>query len=226
MLWLQGDYALAAKPHLPATCRETIVPKSCLSDRFQWLPGVVRLKISAALILGLNLSANAIETVTARCEHGTSVEAAIEACSTIVNTDKDHHRLAIAHFNRAGWHLKKDEVDLAASDLSEAIRFEPDFAAALTERGLVEERLNNLRSARAGFAAVLKLPQTNNSSEWAHAKARERLAATEAAVRGVANPTPTAATPNARASASDFWRRPLAQVLQECNAKPAPGRSL
>jgi tetratricopeptide (TPR) repeat protein len=171
--------------------------------------------------LALSLSANAIETVTARCEHATSVEAAIEACSSIINTDKDRHRLAIAHFNRAGWHLKKDEVDLAASDLSEAIRFEPDFAAALTERGLVEERLNDLRRARADFTAVLKLPQTDSTSVWAHAKARERLAATEATAHAVANPNPTAATPSAGAPASDFWRRPLAQVLQECNAKPA-----
>ena len=105
--------------------------------------------------------------------------------------------------------------------LSEAIRFEPDFAAALTERGLVEERLNDLRRARADFTAVLKLPQTDSTSVWAHAKARERLAATEAAARAVANPNPTAATPSAGAPASDFWRRPLAQVLQECNAKPA-----
>ena len=150
------------------------------------LTRVLRLQVSAGLLLALNLSANAIETVTTRCENATSVEAAIEACSSIINTDKDRHRLAIAHFNRAGWHLKRDEVDLAASDLSEAIRFEPDFAAALTERGLVEERLNDLRRARADFTAVQKLPQTNSTSVWAHAKARERLAATEAAAHAVA----------------------------------------
>ena len=194
---------------------------SYTSGGSQWLVRVICLQVSAGLLLALSLSANAIETVTARCEHATSVEAAIEACSSIINTDKDRHRLAIAHYNRAGWRLKKDEVDLAASDLSEAIRFEPDFAAALTERGLVEERLNDLRRARADFTAVLKLPQTDSTSVWAHAKARERLAATEAAARAVANPNPTAATPSAGAPASDFWRRPLAQVLQECNAKPA-----
>ena len=194
---------------------------SYVSGGSQWLVRVMCLQVSAGLLLALSLSANAIETVTARCEHATSVEAAIEACSSIINTDKDRHRLAIAHFNRAGWHLKKDEVDLAASDLSEAIRFEPDFAAALTERGLVEERLNDLRRARADFTAVLKLPQTDSTSVWAHAKARERLAATEATAHAVANPNPTAATPSAGAPASDFWRRPLAQVLQECNAKPA-----
>ena len=195
--------------------------KSYVSVGFQWLTRILRLQVSAGLLLALNLSANAIETVTTRCEHATSVEAAIEACSSIINTDKDRHRLAIAHFNRAGWHLKRDEVDLAASDLSEAIRFEPDFAAALTERGLVEERLNDPRRARADFTAVLKLPQTDSTSVWAHAKARERLAATETAAHAVANPNPTAATPSPGAPASDFWRRPLAQVLQECNAKPA-----
>ena len=89
---------------------------SYTSGGSQWLVRVICLQVSAGLLLALSLSANAIETVTARCEHATSVEAAIEACSSIINTDKDRHRLAIAHYNRAGWRLKKDEVDLAASD--------------------------------------------------------------------------------------------------------------
>jgi tetratricopeptide (TPR) repeat protein len=102
-------------------------------------------------LLALNLSANAVETASALCEHATNVDAAIEACSSIIQTDKDRHRLALAYFNRAGWHLKKDDVNRAASDLSEAIRFAPDFAAALTKRGLLEGRLNDLRSTRADF---------------------------------------------------------------------------
>ena len=187
----------------------------------QWLSRILRLQLSAGLLLALNLSANAVETASALCEHATNVDAAIEACSSIIQTDKDRHRLALAYFNRAGWHLKKDDVNRAASDLSEAIRFEPDFAAALTKRGLLEERLNDLRSARADFAAVLKLPTTNSLSVWAHAMARERLAATEAAAKSAATSNPAAAAPNRVAAASDFWRRPLAQVLQECNAKPS-----
>ena len=121
-----------------------------------------------------------------------------------------------------------------ASDLSEAIGLEPDFAAALTKRGLLEERRNDLRSARADFAAVLKLPTTNSLSAWAHAMARERLAATQAAAAksaAASNPATEAAAaksgaasnPASKASdraTSEFWRRPLAQVLQECNAKP------
>jgi hypothetical protein len=120
--------------------------------------------------------------------------------------------------------LKKDEISRAAADLSEAIGLEPDFAAALTKRGLLEERLNDLKSARADFAAVLKLPTTNNLSVWAHAMARERLAATEAAAAKAAAAPAANSTPKASsrgAVASEFWRRPLAQVLQECNAKPS-----
>jgi tetratricopeptide (TPR) repeat protein len=181
-------------------------------------------RIAAGILLGLHLSANAVESAADRCERASSLEAAIEACSSVIKTDKDRHRVAMAYFSRSGWYLKKDDVSRAASDLSEAIGLEPDFTAALTKRGLLEERLNDLKSARADFAAVLKLPTTNNLSVWAHAMARERLAATEAAASRLAaapavNPAPKA--PSRGAAASDFWRRPLAQVLQECNAKPS-----
>ena len=89
----------------------------------------------------------------------------------------------------------------------------------MTKRGLLEERRTDLRSARADFAGVLKLPTTNSLSAWAHAMARERLAATEAAAAksaAASNPAPKASD---RAT-SEFWRRPLTQVLQECDAKP------
>ncbi len=196
------------------------MPNLQLSVGSQWLAYTSRLLISAGLLVAFNLTAGAVETAKDRCEHATNVDAAIEACSSLIQTDTDHHRLAMAYFNRAGWHLKKDEVDRAAADLSQAIRFEPDFAAALTKRGLVEERLNDLRGARTDFAAALKLPETNSLSVWAHAMARERLAATEAAAKaaGVTNAPPPSPTTTA---ATDFWRRPLAQALQECNAKPS-----
>src|SRR5437762_1961025 len=168
--------------------------KSFVSMESQWLARILRLQVSAGLLLALNLSANAVETARERCERAANVEAAIEACSSVIQTDNDHHRLAMAYFNRAGWYLKKDDVNRAASDLSEAIGLEPDFAAALTKRGLLGERRNDLRSARADFAAVLKLPPRSDSlSAWAHAMARERLAATEAAAAKLAatsNPAP------------------------------------
>jgi len=160
--------------------------KSFVSMESQLLARILRLQVSAGLLLALNLSANAVETARERCERAANVEAAIEACSSVIQTDNDHHRLAMAYFNRAGWYLKKDDVNRAASDLSEAIGLEPDFAAALTKRGLLEERRNDLRSARADFAAVLKLPTTNSLSAWAHAMARERLAATDAAAKSAA----------------------------------------
>ena len=198
------------------------MPNSYLSIGSHWLAHVPRLLlISAGLLLTSELSAAPVETAKERCEHATSVDAAIEACSSIIQTDADHHRLAMAYFNRAGWHLKKDEVDRAAADLSQAVRFEPDFAAALTKRGLVEERLNDLRGARSDFAAALKLPETNSLSVWAHAMARERLAATEAAAKAAGVTNAPAAPSNPAAAAAEFWHRPLAQALQECNAKPS-----
>jgi hypothetical protein len=85
----------------------------------------------------------------------------------------------------------------------------------------VEEHLNDLRSARADFAAVLKLPTTNSLSVWAHAMARERLAATEAAAKSAATSNPAAAALNRVAAASDFWRRPQ---IRMCRI-PASGSS-
>src|SRR4029077_140128 len=101
----------------------------------------------------------------------------------------------MAHFGRAGWYLKKDDVDRAASDFSEAIGLEPDFAAALTKRGLIEERRSDLGSARADFAAVWKLPTPNAWRPGAHATPRERVAAQEVPAAKwavVSNPAPKA----------------------------------
>jgi tetratricopeptide (TPR) repeat protein len=171
-------------------------------------------------LLVRSLSTSAAETPWQRCERATNVDAAIEACSSVIQTDNDRHRLAMAYFGRAGWYLKKDDVDRAASDFSEAIGLEPDFAAALTKRGLIEERRNDLASARADFAAVLKLPTTNGLSAWAHAMARERLAATEAAAAKSAAISNPARKDSDRAT-SEFWRRSLTQALQACSAKPS-----
>src|SRR5690242_9439438 len=183
---------------------------------FAWVP-------LAGPLLVLGVSAAAADTLWERCERAANVDAGIEACSSVIQTDKDRHRVATAYYIRAGWYLKKDDVNRTASDLSEAIGLEPNFAAALTKRGLVEERLNDLRSARADFASVLKLPTTDNLSAWAHAMARERLAATEAAAAkaaAVSNPPKASDHASSDLATSEFWRRPLAQTLQECNLKP------
>ena len=38
----------------------------------QWLSRILRLQVSAGLLLALNLSANAVETASALCEHATN----------------------------------------------------------------------------------------------------------------------------------------------------------
>ena len=178
------------------------------------------LPVSAVLMLAPTLPANAIEVGKAQCGSSTAnPDAAIASCSSIIQTEQDHHRLATAYFNRAGWHLKKNDVDRALADLTDAINFEPGFAAALTRRGLLyEERYRDVRSARADFSAVLKLPETNALSGWAHTMARERLAATE--------PTLATSTPSSGAAASDSSQPSLAAALEECNAKPPVAISL
>jgi hypothetical protein len=76
-------------------------------------------------------------------------------------------------------------------------------------------------STRLDFAAVLKLPTTNSLSAWAHAMARERLAATEAAAAKSAAASSPAPKASDRAT-SEFWRRPLAQVPPRMQREATP----
>jgi hypothetical protein len=52
----------------------------------QWLARLASLIVAAELLLALHLSANAIESANDRCDHAAST--AIEACSSIIQTDK------------------------------------------------------------------------------------------------------------------------------------------
>jgi len=70
----------------------------------QWLARLASLMVAAELLLALHLSANAIESTNDRGDHAaSSIGTAIEACSSIIQTEKDRRRLAAAYFNRAGW---------------------------------------------------------------------------------------------------------------------------
>jgi hypothetical protein len=66
----------------------------------QWLARLASLMVAAEL---LHLSANAIESTNDGGAPAASIGTAIEACSSIIQTEKDRHRLAAAYFNRAGW---------------------------------------------------------------------------------------------------------------------------
>ena len=69
----------------------------------QWLAKLASLMVAAELLLALHLSANAIESTNDGGDPAASIGTAIEACSSIIQTEKDRHRLAAAYFNRAGW---------------------------------------------------------------------------------------------------------------------------
>ena len=164
----------------------------------QWLARVSRLLLSAGLLMAFNLSAGAVETAKERCERAANVDAAIEACSSVIQTDSDHHRLAMAYFNRAGWHLKEGR-----GGRSGGRRPEPGHPLrarfcrfALTKRqGLVEVSASTICVApRSDFAAALKLPETNSLSAWAHAMARERPGRDRGGGKGGRNPECSATT--------------------------------
>ena len=69
----------------------------------QWLAKLASLMVAAELLLALHLSANAIESTNDGGAPAASIGTAIEACSSIIQTEKDRRRLAAAYFNRAGW---------------------------------------------------------------------------------------------------------------------------
>jgi hypothetical protein len=69
----------------------------------QWLARLASLMVAAELLLALHLSANAIESTNDGGAPAASIGTAIEACSSIIQTEKDRHRLAAAYFNRAAW---------------------------------------------------------------------------------------------------------------------------
>jgi uncharacterized caspase-like protein len=79
-------------------------------------------------------------------------------------------------------------------DYEEAIRLDPGYTAALTNRALWHEAKGDRDRARADFNAALALPPKYSNGKWAHDKARERLAALGSdipAISAALNPGPT-----------------------------------
>ena len=185
---------------------------------------------SLGILVALSASAGAIELPHSLCASGQNLDASIEACTTIIDSDHDRRNLSLAHYNRALWYLKKEDYDHTLSDLSDSIRYDPAFPAALARRGLVYEHFNDVQNAQTDFAACLKTPERGPLDRWAHTTARERLAS----IGGTANATgstestaavtPATATPPA--ASDDSGKKSLAKALEECNSKPAVAISL
>jgi tetratricopeptide (TPR) repeat protein len=162
------------------------------------------LGVSAALFAMAHSPARAVEAGKAQCDAGDNADAAIAVCSSIIQKETDHHKQALAYYNRAGWYVKKNDFDAATSDLTLALRLEPGFAAALTKRGLLyEQHYNALRDARNDYEAVLNLPEKDSLSAWARNLARERLA-----LMATMDPNSNAVP-----------KKSLGQYLEECSGK-------
>jgi tetratricopeptide (TPR) repeat protein len=86
------------------------------------------------------------------------------------------HATIGAFLNRGILWGRKGNYDQAIEDFTTAIGMNPNFDMAYTYRGLAYESKGDQDKARADFQATLSLPQGFAGSEWAHQKARERLA--------------------------------------------------
>ncbi len=191
---------------------------------------------SLGIWLALSASSAAVELPHALCASGANLDASIEACSTIIQADHDRRNLSLAHYNRALWYLKKDDYDHTLSDLSDSIRYDPGFAAALARRGLVYEHYNDVQNAQTDFTACLKTPERSPLDRWAHTTARERLVAigkppnttgsTEPTSVAVVAPATAPAPATSMSTTDDSGKKSLTKALEECNSKPAVAISL
>jgi hypothetical protein len=103
-------------------------------------------------------------------------------------------KYAISYVNRGLAYRDKGDTDRAIANYTEAIRLDPKYANAYVNRGLVYEKLADVARARADFNATLGL--TQNGTERARDKARERLAAL---------PSPATASNVATAITAPVW---------------------
>ncbi|MGH6979869.1 MAG: tetratricopeptide repeat protein, partial [Stellaceae bacterium] len=85
------------------------------------------------------------ENVT-RCE-GDDPDAAIEACSTLLLTEREWANIGAFYNNRGEAYGKKGLYDQALADLNRALAADPRDAAAYANRGIVYRRKGNYRNA-------------------------------------------------------------------------------
>lgn len=84
---------------------------------------------------------------------------------------------ALAFGNRGNcWYVKND-FERAIEDFTDAVQIDREYTAAYTGRGMSLEARGDLAGARSDYRAALAAPQKFRDGEWAHTKARERLAA-------------------------------------------------
>ena len=184
---------------------------ACAHERRPMIWEIIHLALSVTVaLLVFPFSAAAVELPVAQCAAEGNLDKAIEDCSTVISGARDNRTLANARYNRAEWYARQGRPEQAISDLTEAIRLQPTFAAAYTRRGLVLELISDQRRARADYASALKLPITDDRSHWAQVTARDHIRDLDRA--------PLPKTP---VVVADNSKQPLLNALDQCNAKAA-----
>ncbi len=83
------------------------------------------------------------------------------------------------YYNRGFTYSRKGEFTAAIDDYSRAMALDPTLTAAYTQRGVAYEALRMLPEALKDYQQALRVPRKYSTGQWAHDKARERLAAHE-----------------------------------------------
>jgi Tfp pilus assembly protein PilF len=89
-----------------------------------------------------------------------------------------HPSYVLTYFNRALTYVDMGRDDDAVGDLTTALGIDKDYAAAYTQRGIVNQRKGLRDAAIRDYRAALAAPVAKyGSGGWAHRIARERLTA-------------------------------------------------
>ena len=131
-------------------------------------------KVALVLALGLGL-AGCVSTETVdnkgggRPAGGTAAEG-VSSVSSQVSPAEEKRRRARIRLELAVNHYQGGNMPLALQEIDQAIRIDPDYAAAHGMRGLVYAAMNDPEKADANFRQGLKLspkdPELNNNYGW------------------------------------------------------------
>jgi len=108
-----------------------------------------------AAISGLAVSAAADDLRTCSTDQGAVATA---ACTAAITSGTLHgHDLAVAYLNRGLLQEKQGQHSDAVSDLSEAIRLDPNFAAAFLDRGIAYQNMGQYELAVQDYNRTIAL---------------------------------------------------------------------
>ena len=125
--------------------------------------------------------------------------------------------------------LPEDDFDRALADFDQAIKLDPGYTAAFTNRGLVYEARAEARykadieRAKAEYKAALALPQKYSSGKTAHETARDRL---DELAEERSRPSPAQSSFEKDQKLCNSSGTPIDEGIAACTRRSPPGASI